>query len=187
MHDTSKWDLESMWKTVIDKQHLGVKYHYEMIEIFSLIDMKGYCMWQQYRFMEESKTKKDTDLHFINRFNKIYQPNISEETLIKKDYLNPNRYSVDNKRNIIDDIFTSWMKWENSVIEMLMGCVQWCILNQCSDFLYFEELLEDTTKELRTLQEHYSKLQDSKYNISDILEWQEYIYPKYKTKLYEKE
>jgi hypothetical protein len=57
--------------------------------------------------MEESKTKKDTDLHFINRFNKIYQPNISEETLIKKDYLNPNRYSVDNKRNIIDDIFTS--------------------------------------------------------------------------------
>ena len=70
---------------------------------------------------------------------------------------------------------------------MLMGCVQWCILNQCSDFLYFEELLEDTIKELRTLQEHYSKLQDSKYNISDILEWQEYIYPKYKTKLYEKE
>lgn len=53
-------------------------------------------------------------------------------------------------------------------------------------FLYFEEMLEDTTKELRTLQEHYSKLQDSKYNISDILEWQEYIYPKYKTKLYEK-
>ena len=64
-------------------------------------------MWQQCQFMEESKTAKDTKLHFINKFNKIYQPNISEVTLIKKDYLNPNRYSVDNKRNIIDDIFTS--------------------------------------------------------------------------------
>lgn len=70
---------------------------------------------------------------------------------------------------------------------MLMGCVQWCILNQCSDYLYFEDLLEDTSHELKTLQEHYSKLQDSKYNISDILEWQEYIYPKYKAKFYEKE
>lgn len=42
MIDTSKWTLEEMWNTVIDKQELGLKYHLEMIEIFALIDMKGY-------------------------------------------------------------------------------------------------------------------------------------------------
>lgn len=43
MVDISKWTIESMWEIVLDKQNLGLKYHREMMEIFTLLDMKGYA------------------------------------------------------------------------------------------------------------------------------------------------
>lgn len=186
MYDTSKWDIESMWKILIDKQCLGVQYHQEMMEIFSLIDMKGYCEWQKYQLMEESVRATDTRISFIRKFNKIYVPAHSQETLISKNFLTSNRYSTDNKRKIVDEVFSKWLEWEESVIELLMACVQWCIHNQCPDYMYIEENLEEVMEELGTIRYHYSKLEDSKFDMNNILEWQEYIYPKYREKFYER-
>ena len=180
MIDTSKWTLETMWNLVLDTQSLGIKYHHEMTQIFSLIDMKGYVEWQKERMLDEGNTSLATEIKFIKKFKKIYVPNYSQDTLLKNSFLSNNTYSSDNKRSIIDEIFTAWINWENHVCELYMACINWCILNQSSDFIFFTKLLKEVQKEKEKIEYHYSKLQDSKYNINNILEWQEYIYNKYK-------
>lgn len=183
MIDISKWTYESMWNEVLNKQCLGVKYHHEMLEIFSLIDMKGYVKWQEYRLKDETEEEIRLQLKYIKKFKKIFKKEEQKETLLKAAFLTENSYSIDNKRNIIESLFTSWLEWEKSVCDLYMGCIQWCVLNQCQDYILFSECLKNVHKEKEKLVYHFSKLQDCKYNMSDILEWQEYLYDKYKNKL----
>lgn len=180
MIDITKWTLEDMWNEVIKKQEIGLKYHLEMIEIFSLIDMKGYMEWQKERYKDEFKTYIQTKIGYSKTFNKIYKPQEIKETLLKNIFLTSNKYTTDNKRAVINEIFSSWIEWEKSVNQLYMACIQWCINNQNDSYIFFSDLLKQVKKEQRSLMYHYSKLEDSKYNISDILEWQEYIYNKYK-------
>lgn len=182
MVDISKWTIESMWEIVLDKQNLGLKYHREMMEIFTLLDMKSYAEWQRYRLNDESEEAFKFKTAYIRKFRKIYKAQEMKETLLQNSFVNSNKYSIDNKRAIIDEVFSAWVEWEKSVSDLYMGCIQWCILNQNSDYLIFEKMLKGVHQEQEHLNYHYSKLQDSKYNMSDILEWQEYIYNKYKDK-----
>ena len=181
MIDISKWTVETMWNTVLDKQNLGLKYHHEMIEIFTLIDMSGYAEWQKHQMRSEGEKALKMEELYINKFKHIYNfTNFSKDTLIKNNFLSNNTYSIDNKRAIIDEIFNFWCEWEKSVIELYIGCVQWCILNQCSDYIYFNKMLKKVLKEKEEIDEHFQKLKDIKYNINNIIDWQEHIYNKYK-------
>ena len=183
MIDISKWAQESMWNAVLNKQNLGLKYHHEMTEIFTLIDMKGYAKWQEYRMSDEGHEALKLEQIYIKKFNKIYPSSEMKDTLLNNSFMSMNKYSTDNKRSIIDEVFSAWLKWENSVSEMYMGCVQWCLLNQCEDYTIFTDMLKAVQEEKKALVYHLSKLQDSKFKMSDILEGQEYIFDKYKKKL----
>jgi hypothetical protein len=78
-----------------------------MTEIFSLIDMKGYTEWQAYRMREEGEEALKLEIEYIKKFHKIHQAGQEKETLLQNNFITENTYSTDNKRAIIDEIFTA--------------------------------------------------------------------------------
>ena len=91
MVDISKWTIESMWEIVLDKQNLGLKYHREMMEIFTLLDMKGYAEWQRYRLNDESEEAFKFKTAYIRKFRKIYKAQEMKETLLQNSFVNSNK------------------------------------------------------------------------------------------------
>lgn len=78
-----------------------------MTEIFTLIDMKGYAKWQEYRMSDEGHEALKLEQIYIKKFNKIYPSGEMKDTLLNSSFMSTNKYSTDNKRSIIDEVFSA--------------------------------------------------------------------------------
>lgn len=116
--------IKEIMKKVYDHQMDGIIFHFQMIDMYDFLHLKGFKKWQECMVKEEMEATADTQHHFIKRHHVLLTPyqKVYENNIIPMSWYEQSSMDV-SKEDIIKETKRSlheYLKWEKETLEMLM-------------------------------------------------------------------
>lgn len=172
----------------INNRFIGaIMMHGQFADYFDFLGLRGYKRLHEYQHLAESMERRKVCRYFINHHNALLKEDFSGEVKIIPDaWYTAKRLSVgkSTKQKAVEDGFIEYHNWESetkSIYEKYSQKLREA--GAVADAIFMEELVEDVSAELQTVERMISDLISTGYDMVYITEIQSEIHEKYKKKL----
>lgn len=172
----------------INNRFIGaIMMHGQFADYFDFLGLRGYKRLHEYQHLAESMERRKVCRYFINYHNALIKEDFSGEVNIIPDaWYTAKRLSVgkSTKQKAVEDGFIEYHNWESetkSIYEKYSQKLREA--GAVADAIFVEELVEDVSAELQTVERMISDLISTGYDMVYITELQSEIHEKYKKKL----
>ena len=172
----------------INNRFIGaIMMHGQFADYFDFLGLRGYKRLHEYQHLAESMERRKVCRYYINHHNALIKEDFSGEVNIIPDaWYTAKRLSVgkSTKQKAVEDGFIEYHNWESetkSIYEKYSQKLREA--GAVADAIFVEELVEDVSAELQTVERMISNLISTGYDMVYITEIQSEIHEKYKKKL----
>lgn len=172
----------------INNRFIGaIMMHGQFADYFDFLGLRGYKRLHECQYLAESMERRKVCRYFINHHNALLKEDFSGEVKIIPDaWYTAKRLSVgkSTKQKAVEDGFIEYHNWESetkSIYEKYSQKLREA--GAVADAIFVEELVEDVSAELQTVERMISDLISTGYDMVYITELQSEIHEKYKKKL----
>lgn len=172
----------------INNRFIGaIMMHGQFADYFDFLSLRGYKRLHEYQHLAESMERRKVCRYYINHHNALIKEDFSGEVKIIPDaWYTAKRLSVgkSTKQKVVEDGFIEYHNWESetkSIYEKYSQKLREA--GAVADAIFVEELVEDVSAELQTVERMISDLISTGYDMVYITEIQPEIHEKYKKKL----
>ncbi len=172
----------------INNRFIGaIMMHGQFADYFDFLGLRGYKRLHEYQHLAESMERRKVCRYFINHHNALLKEDFSGEVKIIPDaWYTAKRLSVgkSTKQKAVEDGFIEYHNWESetkSIYEKYSQKLREA--GTVADAIFVEELVEDVSAELQTVERMISDLISTGYDMVYVTEIQSEIHEKYKKKL----
>ena len=186
----SKMDVstpEEIFSEINNRFIVAIMMHGQFADYFDFLGLRGYKRLHEYQHLAESMEQRKVCRYFINSHNALLKEDFSGEVKIIPDaWYTAKRLSVgkSTKQKAVEDGFIEYHNWESetkSIYEKYSKKLREA--GAVADAIFVEELVEDVSAELQTVERMISDLISTGYDMVYITEIQSEIHEKYKKKL----
>ena len=181
--------IDEIFSNLISHMVEGLMTHAQLSDYYGFLGLKGYQKCHKYHYFIENKNYRDLSAYCIEHYNKIPKEiPVGNPNIIPDSWYQYERQDVNasTKMNGVQVGVDKWIEWERKTKalyeRMYLDAVS---LNDIGLAKKLMEYIEDVNDELKEAYQKKIELKSIDYNISDILQEQEYICKKYKKKLKE--
>ena len=172
----------------INNRFIGaIMMHGQFADYFDFLGLRGYKRLHEYQHLAESIERRKVCRYYINHHNALIKEDFSGEVnIIPGAWYTAKRLSVgkSTKQKAVEDGFIEYHNWESetkSIYEKYSQKLREA--GAVADAIFVEELVEDVSAELQTVERMISDLISTGYDMVYITEIQSEIHEKYKKKL----
>lgn len=174
-----------IWKHMIK----GLMVHTQLSDFFNFLGLKGYHKCHEYQYYEESKNYRKISNYYLEHYDKfIADGNISNPQVIPADWYQYTRQQVDpaTRQNAVQKGFEKWINWEAETLKLYQDLYKELLnINEIASAAEISYYITDVNEELARAQQKYLELRMVDFNISDIVDEQQFLIKKYSKKMEE--
>ena len=179
--------ISEIFTTLASHMEKGIKMHKDFVKAYNFLCFKGYKKCHYYHFLEETENYYYLCHYYMDHYHKMLETNQTEEVkIIPNSWYKYSQFDVDTgtKRNAIRDTMKQWVDWEKSTKELLQTLYKELVdLGEIAAAKEFEYYICDVDNELKSAEKELIKLETIGYDISLIIDMQDFLYNKYKKKI----
>lgn len=184
--------VEEIFANLATHMKKGLMMHDQLATIFGFLNLSGYQKCHEYHYFEETYNYRCLQNFYLENYCKMILPQEQENwEVIPSNWLKHIKQDVDSntKRAAIKDMTKIWVDWEKETKALLQNDYKE-LEEQGEIYAAFKiaDFLKDVSNELRIAQEKQINLETFGYDITSIIEEQQFLYNKYKKmmkKIYE--
>ena len=178
---------EDIFNEISKRYVAAMMMHGQMADYFNFLGLKGYKRLHEYQFLTETLERREICRYFVDHHGKLLKDSFSGTVKVIPDsWYTASRLSIgkSTKQKAVEDGFIEYHNWESetkSIYEKYSQKLREA--GAVADAIFVEELVEDVSAELQTVERMISDLISTGYDMVYIAEIQSEIHEKYKKKL----
>ena len=167
----------------------GLMTHAQLSDYYDFLGLKGYAKCHNYHFYSEGTNYREISNYFLTHYQKLIpEQQIPNPHIIPDSWYNYTRQDVDEnvRKAAIQTSFDRWEQWETETKKLYETLYQELInMEEIASAEYVKTLILDVSEELKDAQQFNLENKAINFDISVIMERQDYLYKKYQKKIKE--
>ena len=165
----------------------GMMIHEHFANYYDFLGLEGYKVCHEYHFLEETLSYRKLCCYYIAHHNKLIPDDrIEPPDIVPSKWYKHVRQDVDptTRQNGVRSGLSKWVEWETEKKKLYEEMYKELMaLGQVADALFVSELICDVSEELAGATRDHLNKEATSYNMSDIINEQEFIRHKCEKKI----
>jgi phenylalanyl-tRNA synthetase alpha subunit len=160
-----------IWHKIMEQNLEGVMFHLYSVDLFDLLDLKGFKKMHEYQVKEEAQELNNLKHKYIKLHNKIPILKSENKYWLKEENKN---FTHEEISEMVKESMENYANWESEVLEHLL---KWKRL--ADDKQLVHSMVEGVMKEIKYIETIINVLEEHNYNYICICEMSDYLYKVY--------
>ena len=180
--------IEEIFIEITNHMIKGLMVHTKMAEYYDFLNLQGYRACHEYHSLAESISYRKINHYYMEQYHKLIpETRFDVPEIIPTNWYKYTRQDVDQKtrRNAVKTGMETWLSWEQDTKKLYEEMFKELYdTGNVAASLKVKDLIQDVEKEIATIENKMMKMQAVDFNIQNIVDEQDAVYTKFKSKMY---
>lgn len=176
--------IDAVFNKVASHLVEGIMVHDEMANAYDFLGLYGFAKCHDYHHLMETCAYRAVSHYYSTHYHKLLTIDTQQrQTIIPETWRKYSTMDVDvaTRRTAVKELMTKWVEWERETKKVFQEARQ-ALYNEgeIAAALELDQLILDVDDELIHAEKKLIKLESIGYDITEIIDWQQPMYKKYK-------
>lgn len=181
--------IEAVFSNICGRLHKAVRFHYQMIEYFNFLGLKGFSEIHKYQLFSEKNELVKVKEYYVENYNMILnETQVDETRYIPDNWIGLSRFDFEGGQKVVyvKEALETWAEWESESKKYYEN--RYCDsydLHEIDACRFIDKLIADVSDEVRRADNLIVRIKGTGWDCARIDEMQDKIYKKYCKKIEE--